>query len=332
MGSFAKFDHAKQFVCCIWDCLGLRHLLFLYQNTFDLSRQRNISSIRYYYDRSPNAAFGPTAIFLVPMSRYPSASLAGIVTYGTKNVQLEGSGGGQNGPSLLVKCPIQRHTSRRIEKLTCPRRRISPRQRNLPSPGRIGLDKGRPECHNTSGRSSGSTVLRLGSCLVECLLSIIVVWMLLLLHWSLARHKPTPVRVECRTTKPVRPAKCPYCEFTFEKRPQRNRKCPQCGSRIMLRKGRLLIETQAEVFDKKRLEQIAANLNRLRRRNLIEEGRLGVCRYVELSCADDGITCDACRGLHGKRVLIRDELRNPTLPVKNCTSDFCRCCYRPALE
>jgi len=127
------------------------------------------------------------------------------------------------------------------------------------------------------------------------------------------------------------PANCPYCQFAFEKRPQRNRKCPNCQSKIILRNGNLLTEEQAEEYDRKKDEQIGKELDRLRRRSLIEQKELG-SKYVEISSACDGALCEACKQMNGKRVLLEDELRNPTLPVKNCTSDFCRCSYNAVVD
>ena len=167
---------------------------------------------------------------------------------------------------------------------------------------------------------------------MECLLFIIVVSLLLLLYRGRISRESLRMQKGPKAGEPVRSAKCPYCKFTFEKTPQRNRKCPQCGLKIMLRKGRLLTEIQARGFDEKRIKQIANNLGFHRRRNLEELSRSGISKYVEISCANDGVTCGACRELHGKRVLVKHELQNPTLPVRDCTSDFCRCCYIPVVD
>jgi hypothetical protein len=127
-------------------------------------------------------------------------------------------------------------------------------------------------------------------------------------------------------------AKCPNCQFVFEKRPQRNRKCPNRHSKIILRNGNLLTEEQADDYDREKDKEISRQLDLLRRRSLIEQKTLGGSKYVEISSACDGASCQACKELNGKRVLLEDELRNPTLPVENCASYFCRCCYLPVVD
>ena len=82
----------------------------------------------------------------------------------------------------------------------------------------------------------------------------------------------------------------------------------------------------------RKMEQKSRQLGLLRRTSLSGLKRLGVIQYVELSCACDGISCQACRDINGTRVLLKDELRHPTLPVANCTNDLCRCCYSPVVE
>jgi predicted Zn-ribbon and HTH transcriptional regulator len=141
-------------------------------------------------------------------------------------------------------------------------------------------------------------------------------------------YKPSTNKKERR---PVLGANCPYCNFAFVKRPQRNRKCPNCQSKIILRDGNLLSEDQAEDYDRKKCELIGKQLDHLRRRNLTEQKELGG-KYVEISSACDGASCQSCNQLNGKRFLLEDELRNPTLPVKDCTSEFCRCCYLPVIQ
>jgi len=100
----------------------------------------------------------------------------------------------------------------------------------------------------------------------------------------------------------------------------------------MLRKGNLLTESQAEDYDRKECERIVKQHDFHRRRSLISFKELGVTKYVEISSACDGASCQACNQLNGKRFLLKDELRNPKLPVKNCTSSFCRCCYLPVIK
>lgn len=44
-------------------------------------------------------------------------------------------------------------------------------------------------------------------------------------------------------------AVCPYCNFEFEERPSRKKKCPNCGNFIFVRQGRLLTQEEAEIDD-----------------------------------------------------------------------------------
>ena len=167
---------------------------------------------------------------------------------------------------------------------------------------------------------------------MEYIVLIVTVLIIMLLFRGRGKSETSPKPTKYRSTKSNLPANCPYCDFAFERRPQRNRKCPNCQSKIMLRKGKLLTESQAEDYDRKKTEQIGKQLDRLRRRNLINYKELGVLKYVEISSAGDGACCPACNQLNGKRCLLEDELRNPTLPVKNCTGDFCRCSYLPVVD
>jgi hypothetical protein len=95
----------------------------------------------------------------------------------------------------------------------------------------------------------------------------------------------------------------------------------------------LLTEEQAEYYDREKEKEISKELDRLRRRSLVEQEKLG-SKYVEISSAGDDACCPACYLLNGRRVLLKDELQNPTLPVKDCTGDlgFCRCCYLPVID
>lgn len=155
---------------------------------------------------------------------------------------------------------------------------------------------------------------------------------LLLVVRSKKRGRITPKTTFAKASKPSNPAQCPYCKFIFDKKPKRNRKCPNCQSKIILRNHQLLTEQEANQYDKMKNKQIAKQLDRHRRRSLIEQQKLSCSKYTEISAA--GGCCPACGKLDGKKVLIRNELKSPTLPVKNCTSEygFCRCSYLPVID
>jgi len=54
------------------------------------------------------------------------------------------------------------------------------------------------------------------------------------------------------------------------------------------------------------------------------------CKSVEISTANDGVTCEACQKIEGKKHKIDKVLE---LPYEKCTSDSgCRCIYLPVIE
>ena len=54
------------------------------------------------------------------------------------------------------------------------------------------------------------------------------------------------------------------------------------------------------------------------------------CKSVEISTANDGVTCEACQKIGVRKYRI-DKV--PELPYEKCTSDSgCRCSYFPVIE
>ena len=131
----------------------------------------------------------------------------------------------------------------------------------------------------------------------------------------------------------IGPAICPYCSALLEKRPKRSRKCPTCQCKIILREGRLLTEKQAAEYDKRVFENMKSTIARNRMSTLRSYAESRVVKYVEIISAGQN-SCSVCRGLDGKRFLLKNELSNPTLPVKKCISNYgyCRCCYVPVVD
>ena len=129
------------------------------------------------------------------------------------------------------------------------------------------------------------------------------------------------------------PAVCPYCNCALTDRPRRNKKCPVCQSKIMLREGKLLTKEQAQEYDEKKHQRIARYIATSQMESLRRYQKSGVVKYAEILAASEN-SCEACRCLNGKRLSVESELRNPTLPVKNCTSVYghCRCCYLPVVD
>ena len=99
-------------------------------------------------------------------------------------------------------------------------------------------------------------------------------------------------------------ALCPYCRHSFESKPKRSRKCPQCAERIVVRKGKLYTEAAAE------------------------EEAAGVAVVQSLGTQDDA-TCGTCRELDGNYIRVKDALRQSdhVPPFECCRSEvgFCRC-------
>ncbi|MAG84630.1 hypothetical protein CMK10_10775 [Candidatus Poribacteria bacterium] len=132
--------------------------------------------------------------------------------------------------------------------------------------------------------------------------------------------------------KPKGPPICPYCKEILENRPKRNKKCPSCQHKIIIRRGKLLTESQAEEYDKKELERTRKAIERQNMKTLISYQKSGIIKYVEILAAGQN-SCSVCKKLDRKKILLKNELRKPTLPVKNCTGcyGFCRCCYSPVV-
>jgi predicted RNA-binding Zn-ribbon protein involved in translation (DUF1610 family) len=162
----------------------------------------------------------------------------------------------------------------------------------------------------------------------------IIVGLLILLYFQKQKKVRKRLQVvKSHRTKLAEPAYCPYCNKQLEKRPVRNTKCPMCGAKIILRKGQLLTEEQAAAYDTKELVEQRKSIEANHMATLIGYKKSGVVEYVEI-CGGGQNSCPACQSLSGKRFLLKDALRNPPLPVKNCTSvyGFCRCCYVAVVE
>lgn len=163
---------------------------------------------------------------------------------------------------------------------------------------------------------------------------LIIVGLIILSYFRKKKKVKNKVQaVKTYHSKPAKPAFCPYCKFKFEERPKRNRKCPSCQKKLVLRNGKLLTEAQAVDYDTKKYAKIGQQIAASQKKSLIEYKKSGVVKYVEISSAGEN-SCQACKRLNGKRFRLKDELLNPTLPVKNCTGGYgyCRCCYIPVVD
>lgn len=168
---------------------------------------------------------------------------------------------------------------------------------------------------------------------MKYILFIIVGLVILLYFQKRKKIRKGLQTVKSHRTKPAGPAYCPYCKKQLEKQPVHNRKCPMCGAKIILRKGQLLTEEQAAACDRKELAKQRKAIEANHMATLIRYKKSGVVECVEI-CGGGQNSCPACEALSGKRFLLKDALRNPPLPVKNCTSvyGFCRCCYAPVVK
>ena len=129
------------------------------------------------------------------------------------------------------------------------------------------------------------------------------------------------------------PSICPYCNKVLDKKLSRSKKCPNCQQQIMVRDKIIMTETQAVEYDKAVMQKQEKVSKALHHKQLIDYKKSGVIKHVEILAAGQN-SCPACKALDRKRFLLKNELRNPTLPVKNCTSDYghCRCCYAPVVD
>lgn len=51
---------------------------------------------------------------------------------------------------------------------------------------------------------------------------------------------------------------------------------------------------------------------------------------VEILPASDA--CDICKAWKGKKIPLKEALKKPPLPIKDCQKDIgCRCCYIPVI-
>ncbi len=138
------------------------------------------------------------------------------------------------------------------------------------------------------------------------------------------------------------PPPCPYCGLGLPVPPARARKCPHCGKKIVTRKGKAYTVQGAAEYDaqqrtlveKKKSDREARRQKKLtllrkrivadNKKYLLDLEREGV-RYVQIQCSGDA--CDNCRAWNRKKMPIKEAIKNCTLPIANCTYEFCRCCY-----
>ncbi|MCW4020829.1 MAG: hypothetical protein NWF14_06350 [Candidatus Bathyarchaeota archaeon] len=83
--------------------------------------------------------------------------------------------------------------------------------------------------------------------------------------------------------------------------------------------------------ERERLKSIE-ELKTSQRRTLMAYKKSGVAKNVEIWAAMDERTCNACREWNGKRISLDRAMQGDILPIKDCTSDWCRCTYAPVLK
>lgn len=90
---------------------------------------------------------------------------------------------------------------------------------------------------------------------------------------------------------------------------------------------------RAQGNDQVKIEKIRKQLEDSARDTLINYKESGVISYVEILAAGEN-SCNTCRAMNGKKFLLEAAIKNPPLPVKNCTGVFgyCRCCYVPVVD
>ena len=130
-------------------------------------------------------------------------------------------------------------------------------------------------------------------------------------------------------------ALCPYCRHSFESKPKRSRKCPQCAERIVVRKGKLYTEAAAEEEDQKRAREASIRQKQQHIHQLRQYKAAGVA-VVQILGTQDDATCRTCRELDGNYIRVKDALRQSdhVPPFECCRSEvgFCRCTIVPVVD
>lgn len=79
---------------------------------------------------------------------------------------------------------------------------------------------------------------------------------------------------------------------------------------------------------KKRYEEAKNFIVKSNKEALKSYLRSGVVKAVEVLPAKNA--CDACKKWEGKKITLKEVIKKPPLPVKNCHNEqygYCRCCY-----
>jgi hypothetical protein len=116
-------------------------------------------------------------------------------------------------------------------------------------------------------------------------------------------------------------AACPHCRRAIEPPPKRSRLCPHCRAPIVVRRGKLLTEGQAEAFDAE-LDAIASGKRMARAAERYREGRAYTARDLKQARASQ----DAVSGI---RVMVSENdcpvchaVEGIVFPVESCTLDM----------
>lgn len=66
------------------------------------------------------------------------------------------------------------------------------------------------------------------------------------------------------------------------------------------------------------------------RRDILKRYEISSTKSVEIFVAPD--SCDICKILVNKPMLVKEALKIMPIPVKNCEHGWCRCTYLPIIE
>lgn len=130
---------------------------------------------------------------------------------------------------------------------------------------------------------------------------------------------------------------CPHCRRAIEPTPRRSRLCPHCRRAIVVRRGLLLTEGQAEAFDAE-VESIADAKRMARAAERYREGRAFTARDLKQARASRDVVsgirvmvsendCRVCQTIAGTVFSVESCTLDMLPPYRNCElEDGCRAC------
>jgi hypothetical protein len=146
-----------------------------------------------------------------------------------------------------------------------------------------------------------------------------------------------------RRAHPMPEATCPHCRRAIEPPPRRSRLCPHCRSPIVVRRGELLTEGQAETFDAE-LDAIASGKRMARATERYREARASTAGNLKQARASRDIVsgisvmvsendCRVCQAVSGIIFPVESCTLDMLPPYRNCEiEEGCRACITVVLK